>query len=371
MFDHIQTPALLLDLPKLDRNVARLKARLEGLGVAARPHMKTVKSVEILNRMAPRAITVSTLKEAEMFAAAGARDILYAVGLAPQKIARVRALRATGVDLAVIVDSEAAARAIAASEGPPIPVLIEVDTDGHRAGVAPGDAARLTAIGRILHAGPGSALRGVMTHAGASYGAAGVARHAEVAEQERAGTVAAARALRDAGLPCAVVSVGSSPTAHAARGLEGVTEVRAGVYMFGDLVQAGLGVCALEDIAISVLGTVIGHQDEKGWIIVDAGWMALSRDRGTAALDVDQGYGLVCSVDGEPFGDLIVVDANQEHGIIALRPGSDGPLPLLAIGDQVRILPNHACATAAQHEAYQVIGADGRVEAVWPRFNGW
>src|SRR3546814_5431242 len=122
--------------------------------------------------------------------------------------------------------------------------------------------------------------------------------------------------LRDAGLPCPVVSVGSSPTAHFARNLDGVTEVRAGVYVFFDLVMAGIGVCTLDDIALSVLTTVIGHQHDKGWIIVDAGWMALSRDRGTQSQRVDQGYGVVCDEAGSPLPGLLVTGANQEHGIV-------------------------------------------------------
>lgn len=370
MLTDVPTPALILDRERFDRNVARLKRRLDGLGVKLRPHMKTAKSVDVLRRLAPAAITVSTLKEAELFAEAGAGDILYAVGLAPSKIARVRELRARGVELSVIVDNADAARAIAGSSGEPIPVLIEIDTDGHRAGVQPQDAETLVGIGRILSSG-GAGLAGVMTHAGGSYCAPGAERHARAAEAERAGTVAAAETLRRAGLSCDVVSVGSSPTAHAATSLEGVTEVRAGVYMFGDLVQVGLGVTGIEDIALSVLATVIGHQREKGWIIVDAGWTALSRDRGTAGQEVDQGYGLVCAADGTAYRDLIVADANQEHGIITLRPGSGAALPELSVGDQVRILPNHACATATQHDRYHVIGKSGAVEEVWPRFSGW
>jgi D-serine deaminase-like pyridoxal phosphate-dependent protein len=169
-----------------------------------------------------------------------------------------------------------------------------------------------------------------------------------------------------------VVSVGSTPTAHFAGSLDGVTEVRAGVFVFFDLVMAGIGVCEIDDIALSVLGTVIGHQPEKGWILVDAGWMAMSRDRGTAKQKIDQGYGLVCDIEGRPVGDLILSDANQEHGIITVRPGSDAQLPDLPIGTRVRILPNHACATGAQHEAYQVVRSDSdKIEAVWPRFGGW
>jgi D-serine deaminase-like pyridoxal phosphate-dependent protein len=127
----------------------------------------------------------------------------------------------------------------------------------------------------------------------------------------------------------------------------------------------------VEDIAVSVLATVIGHQRAKGWIIVDSGWMALSRDRGTARQKVDQGYGLVCDVAGRPYGDLIVVDANQEHGIVALRRGSAAALPDLSLGSRVRILPNHACATGAQHDRYHVLDHTGAVGAIWPRINGW
>ena len=98
----------------------------------------------------------------------------------------------------------------------------------------------------------------------------------------------------------------------------------------------------------------------------------MSRDRGTAKQKIDQGYGLVCDIEGRPFGDLILSDANQEHGIITVRPGSDAQLPDLPIGTRVRILPNHACATGAQHEAYQVVRSDSdKIEAVWPRFGGW
>jgi D-serine deaminase-like pyridoxal phosphate-dependent protein len=318
--------------------------------------------------------TVSTLKEAEHFAAAGVRDIIYAVGIAPGKLARVLALRSAGVDLAVIVDTVEQARLVADASrdtGSPVPALIEIDCDGHRSGVRPDDAERLIEIGRALHDG-GAELRGVLTHAGGSYGARGRTALERCAEEERAGAVHSADVLRGAGLPCPVVSVGSTPTAHFCRDLSGVTEVRAGVFVFFDLVMAGIGVCTIDDIAVSVLATVIGHQPAKGWILVDAGWMAMSRDRGTAKQDVDQGYGLVCDINGRPFDELIVADANQEHGVVALRSGSGGTLPDLPIGARVRILPNHACSTGAQHSSYHVV-RDGSdiIEAEWPRFRGW
>ena len=373
--DELDTPALVLDVARMERNVARLTQRLSALGVRFRPHVKTAKSVEVARRLFPDGrgpITVSTLKEAEYFAAAGMTDITYAVGLAPAKIARLRSLVARGVDVSVIIDSEEPARALAAARGDgAMPaVLLEIDCDGHRGGLTPADG-RLLSIAGILRDG-GIELRGVLTHAGESYRCRGGIGLPEAAEAERAAAVAAAELLRSHGHAAPVVSVGSTPTAHFARDLTGVTEVRAGVFVFFDLVMHGIGVCAIDDIALSVLTTVIGHKPEKGWILTDAGWTALSRDRGTASHPVDQGYGLVCDADGVPYPDLIVADVSQEHGIIAVRPGSGAVLPDIPVGAQVRILPNHACATGAQHELYHVVRTGSRdIVAGWSRMRGW
>ncbi|MES1955035.1 alanine racemase domain-containing protein [Salinisphaera hydrothermalis EPR70] len=360
----------------MERNIGRLREHLDGLGVSLRPHLKTAKSVEIAQRVmtAPAGpATVSTLKEAEQFAQAGVTDLTYAVGIEPTKLQRVIALRAAGADIAVLLDSvEQAHIVVAASRdsGEPIPALIEIDCDGHRSGIDPADAERITAIGRLL--AEGASLRGVLAHAGASYGARSETELRACADNERDAVVRAANTLREAGLPCPVVSAGSTPTAHFADDLTGVTEIRAGVFVFFDLVMAGLGVCQIDDIALSVMATVIGHQVDKGWIIVDAGWMAMSRDRGTAKQSVDQGYGVVCDQNGKPYPGLIMADANQEHGVLAIRNDSTAALPDLQIGDRVRILPNHACATGAQHDRYHVIrGSSGHIEAEWPRFGGW
>ena len=374
--DALETPCLVLDAGRMERNIKRLRSRLDGLGVSLRPHLKTAKSVDVARRVMTTPAgpaTVSTLKEAEQFASAGVRDMIYAVGITPSKIARVLALRARGADLVVVLDSVDQARTVAEASlnaGIPIPAMIEIDCDGHRSGVAPANQALLLEVGQAVAAG--AELRGVMTHAGDSYKGGGVEAQQRYAEAERVAVVEAARVLRAAGLSCPVVSVGSTPTAHHATDLSGVTEVRAGVFVFFDLVMAGIGICQVSDIALSVLATVIGYQREKGWIITDGGWMSLSRDRGTAKQVVDQGYGLVCDIDGNLCGDIFVADANQEHGIIAVRPGSGAQLPDLAVGDRVRILPNHACATAAQHDAYHVVrGHSQVVEARWPRFGGW
>jgi D-serine deaminase-like pyridoxal phosphate-dependent protein len=192
-----------------------------------------------------------------------------------------------------------------------------------------------------------------------------------MAEQERAGCVQAAERLRAAGLPCAVVSVGSTPTALSAARLDGVTEVRAGVYVFFDLVMHNIGVCAPEDIALSVLATVIGHQAEKGWAILDAGWMAMSRDRGTAKQKHDFGYGQACDLEGRVIEGYVLSGANQEHGILSLADGTATDIvERFPIGTRLRILPNHACATGAQFPEYHALAQDGSLRA-WPRLHGW
>ena len=370
----LETPALVLDAGVMEANIARLRARLRGLGVALRPHVKTAKSIDVARRCLegePGGITVSTLAEAEYFASHGVRDILYAVGIAPNKLAHVLDLRRRGVRLAIIADNLEQARfagEAARAAGERLPLLIEIDCDGHRSGMKP-DAAGLVELGRAIEEG-GCALQGVMTHAGSSYNCRSTAGIEEVAEAERAAVVSAAQRLRAAGLPAPVVSVGSTPTAMHARRLDGVTEVRAGVYVFFDLVMAGISVCKVGDVALSVLATVIGHQSDKRWAITDGGWMAMSRDRGTAAQPVDQGYGLVCDLDGRPLDGVIVAEANQEHGILAHR-SDPSRMPALPVGTLVRILPNHACATAAQHAGYHVVRGSRAIEARWPRSGGW
>ena len=368
------TPALVLDQGRMARNIARMRQKLDALGVGFRPHVKTCKNIDVARRMMPGPrgpITVSTLKEAEQFFAHGVSDILYAVGIAPGKLPQVADLRARGCDLAVILDSLQAADALSGycrENRLEIPALIEIDADSHRGGVKP-DSPDLLSVGRALTGG--ATLRGVMTHAGASYACRSVEAIAAMAEQERAAVVLAAKRLREAGLPSPVVSVGSTPTATFAADLAGVTEVRAGVFVFQDLVMAGLGACAVEDIAVSVLVTVIGQQREKGWVLTDGGWMSVSRDRGTAGQAVDQGYGLVLDADGRLLEGLLMTDANQEHGILSRRDGASVDWSAFGIGTRLRILPNHACATAAQHAEYFVVDGAQDVIARWPRFGGW
>ena len=373
--DQLPTPSLILDQAKMEANIARMAARIGALGGVLRPHVKTNKSMDVTRKVIEgghvAGITVSTLGEAAYFFENGVSDIMYAVGIAPNKLDRVASLMAKGCDIKIVLDNEDMAKLVAedgAKRGIAYKVLIELDTDGHRSGADPkGDA--LLSIGGLLHNSDGASLVGVMTHAGESYNCQTPESLLNIARQERDLTVHAATRLREAGYECPVVSVGSTPTALAVDDLAGVTEVRAGVYVFFDLVMAGVGVCRPEHIAVSVLSSVIGYQKDKGWAITDGGWMALSRDRGTADQSVDYGYGMVVNAQGEHFGDLALIRANQEHGVVGALSG-ETPFEALPLGGMVRVLPNHACATAAQYSKYYVVDGD-RVVAEWPRFSGW
>ena len=202
---NLTTPALILDEAKMLRNIGRLADRFDGKNVVLRPHLKTEKSIDatrlVLNEGRGPA-TVSTLREAEIFAAAGIHDITYAVGISPQKLEQVVAIRRSGCDLSIILDSVEQAVAVAEVShrlGVAIPALIELDCDGHRSGVEPSDPL-LIEIGKILHNSEAE-LRGVLTHAGESYEFVGKKIHAALAEQERLAAVTAAEKLRASGLP--------------------------------------------------------------------------------------------------------------------------------------------------------------------------
>ncbi len=373
----LDTPTLILDQSRLRTNIARISTRAHELGVDLRPHMKTAKCVEVA-RLAIEghsgAITVSTLKEAEYFAGHGFRDIAYAVGIAPDKLARVAALRKSGTRVSVITDNIDVAREIgvrARDLDAEFEVLIEIDTGDGRAGIGI-ESDGLIAIGQALHGAPGVSLGGVLTHAGQTYGGKDTDAIAAVAEAERAGAVRAAERLRAAGLPCPVVSVGSTPAAAHARNLDGVSELRAGVYVFQDVFQAEIGSCALADIAVSVLTTVTGQHPERGEIVVDAGGLALSKDRSTATAPRDAGYGLVLDAKcGDSLPVMFVDRVSQEHGIVKAETGTL-PFDRLKPGTRLRILPNHACFTAAAYDGYHVIDGGGEaVMAYWSRVNGW
>ena len=372
--DALETPALLLDRAVLERNCSRMSIRMREAGVSLRPHLKTAKSRDVA-RLATQghsgAVTVSTLAEARHFLDGGFTDILYAVGMVPAKAPAAAALQRAGARLTLILDNAAAAQALgqaAAELGAHFPILIEIDSGGGRAGVLP-DSSEVLEVAAAIEAQKSLELAGVMTHAGHSYHCRGAAEIAQVAEAERRALVQAAERLRQNGHACAVVSAGSTPTAvHAAR-FDGLTEMRPGVYVFNDLDQVGIGSCGPEDLALSVLASVIGHNRRTQRILIDAGALALSKDVSAQEFFQNIGYGRICDLSGRPLPGLYVESVHQEHGLVASSEG-EPPYDAFPVGSKLRILPNHACITAAAYTHYEVLRDHQPIER-WERVNGW
>lgn len=379
----VETPALLLDWPRVKQNLQAMSARMEEARVDLQPHMKTAKAVPIAREAVQGhsgGVTVSTLREAEILAEAGFPAITWAAGLVPQKLARVNRLleRFPRLSFRMLVDhpgAVAAAGDAARAFGRTFSLLIEIDSGQHRAGLLPTDP-RLPELARRIHQDPGLNLAGVLTHAGHSYAARNPEEAAIYAEQERLAVVGAAGMIGGLGLRCPVRSVGATPTAMFGTNFTGVTEARPGVYMFMDVFQAQIGCCALDDIALSVLTSVIGIHQDPDRILIDAGALALSLDCSTSLQsgkgDPDRycGYGLVCDMEGRLLPDLYVEKLHQEHGFIASRNPARTPLPALSIGEKLRILPIHACMTAAGWSHY-ILTAWGEVTGKMARFRGW
>lgn len=365
----LDTPYLLIDETKLQRNIDRLQAHIATHGSQLRPHLKTLRTLEaaeylLPNKSAPA--TVSTLAEAEAYADAGYTDLLYAVGIAPAKLARVAKLRQRGINLHILLDTPEQAAAVvefARHQQQQLSVLIEIDSDDHRGGIKP-DSPQLLKIAAQL----GEHFSGLMTHAGGSYGCTTAAGLRAFAQQECNAIRHASQRLAEAGINCDITSVGSTPTAHFGTDFTDISEVRAGVYTTFDLVMKNIGVCTLDDLAMSVVTTVIGYNKDKRWLLTDSGWMAMSRDRGTAGQTQDYNYGQVCQIDGSALDGLTLTGTSQEHGVIELT--DDYSVTDFAIGTPLRILPNHACATAAMHPTYHLLKSDGS-HAQWQRIVGW
>ena len=347
----LDTPAVLIDLDRLERNVARMAEKARAAGVALRPHCKTHKLPEVarmqLNAGA-RGITLAKVGEAEVFAAQGFDDIFLAYPIVgAQKARRLLAL-ADRVRLAVGADSVAGARTLAdafAAAGRQLDVMLKIDVGLHRAGVLPEQA---LALAQQLVDLKGLRLRGIFTHAGQGYGCETTEALAGTGHHEGDSMAAVARELRGAGLPCDVVSVGSTPTALFAM-RPGVTESRPGTYVYYDASEVSLGVCTMDDCAISVLATVVSTPAADR-AVLDAGSKTLSNDilRPKAS-----GNGWIVGRESR------LQRLSEEHGVVGVVPGES-----FTVGERVRIIPNHACVVSNLVDSvYAVRG--GQVEAEW------
>jgi D-serine deaminase-like pyridoxal phosphate-dependent protein len=365
----LPTPALLLDHEVLERNLAAMAARTRALGVALRPHVKTHKCPEIgrLQLAAgARGITVATLPEAAAFADAGFDDITWAFPLVLARLPEVVAL-ARRVTCRVVVESAAALEALGAAArgaGLVVHAWLEVDSGHHRSGVAPEAPASLE-LARRLATERGVAFDGLLTHAGHSYHARTREERAAVAERERAVMADFAARLEPAGIRVSGVSVGSTPGMSAVEKLDGVTEVRPGNYAFYDFMQLAAGVCAPDDCAVTVLTSVVSHQPGADHVVVDAGALALSKDPGPANPALARGFGpVVRGLSGHELEPALAVRGmSQEHGMVGGERAED--VSGLAVGDKLRVLPNHSCLTVAMFDEYQVVRGEAVVDR-WP-----
>jgi len=369
----LSTPAAVVDLDVLERNCRAMAARARDLGVALRPHVKTHKCVEAARLQAagaPARLTVSTLAEAAFFARAGFDDLTWAVPVAPHRIAEALDLADAVGTLHLFVDHESTRERLdraARDRGLRAAVFLKVDCGYHRAGVDPAAPASVDLARRIADS-PGLALAGVATHAGHAYACRDRAAILAVARAERDVTAAFAETLRAAGIDVPVVSVGSTPTMAVVDRLDGVDEIRPGNYAFFDVFQATVGACALDDVALSVLGSVIGSYPERRGLVLDTGGTALSHDPGPRHVDPDCGYGIVRPLPGgTAFGDLRIAALSQEHARVTL-PADLPRLP--APGERVRVLPNHACMAAGLFDRYHVVRGENVVD-VWRPAKYW
>jgi len=365
--DDLTTPAFLVERSVLNRNCDRMRRKAHDSGVAFRPHVKTHKTVEI-GRVQHGGwtgpITVSTLAEAEQFAASGFRDITYAVPIPPEKLARAAALAARIERLSVLIDSEDALRAIEqyyASHGNVFDVFLKVDCGYHRAGVDPEnpDSVRLAVA---MARSEAVRMQGLLTHAGHSYHARDVEDIRRVAAEEL-GCLTRFRALLAAeGLGETLRSIGSTPTASVVDSFEDCDEVRPGNYVFYDAFQSTIGSCTLADCAASVLTTVVGSYPERATVVIDAGALALSKDLGPDHVDPGFGYGVVCDLDLRPLP-MRIVALSQEHGKVEAHAH-------VPVGTRLRVVPNHSCLTAAMFDRYHVVDR-GKVVDQWKPVRGW
>jgi D-serine deaminase-like pyridoxal phosphate-dependent protein len=349
----LPTPALLVDLDRLEANLEGMAERCRRLGVRLRPHAKTHKCVEIAHRqrdLGAVGLTVSTLAEAQVFEAAGFHDLTWALPVPLSRLAEARTLAAR-ITLRLVVDTEEAVAALEAT-GFPFRTYLKVDCGYHRAGVDPGrpeavELARRLARSRRLR------FAGLLTHSGHAYRARGRAALAAVAEEERRVMAEFAARLAAEGLEVPEVSVGSTPAMSAVAHLDGVTEARPGNYAFYDRMQVGLGVCTVADCALTVLTSVVSSPAGSDHSVVDAGALALSKDPGLPFAEPPS-MGEVLT-DGGLDPDLRLVSLSQEHGILSRRR---------PLGERLRILPNHSCLAAACFDRLHVVRADSVLD-VW------
>lgn len=351
----LDTPAVLIDLDKLEQNIQRMAAFAAAQKINLRPHIKTHKIPQIAQRQLQAGaigITCQKLGEAEVMVANGVDDILITyIMVGTQKLNRLAQLKRRA-NICTVVDSEEAMAPLAAAMQQAElqhEVMIEVNTGLNRCGVLPGEP--VLALVQRLQKYPSLKLRGVFTHEGHAYNFPDLTERERVVMQAAEAMKRTAQLLREHGFVCQVVSVGSTPSAMIIGKAAGVTEVRPGNYVFYDRVQLKLGSCTEEQIAASVLATVVSRPAPDR-AIIDAGNKTMCTDN---AADFNHTIGVVV---GHP--ELTFNYSSEEHGRMTSKSGAIN----LQVGDRVRLLPNHACGMMNMHDEVYAVRGDSVVE-VW------
>jgi len=347
--EDLPTPSVVVDLDVLESNVRGMQERAREAGLKLRPHAKTHKSPEVgrLQIAAGAAgLTLAKTSEAEVFASLGFEDIFLGYPIYGADKARRLLALADRIRLAVGVDSEAGARSLGDvfhAAGRRLPVRLKIDCGYHRVGVPPEEA---VVMAQRIAALPGIELAGVFTHGGQGYAGRTPEEVAEAGHLEGRVVAAAAEAIRAAGLPVGEVSLGSTPTARAGMSERGVTETRPGTYVYNDFSQVQLGSCRPEDCAMTIVATVVSSPATDR-AVVDAGSKTLSND---PLRPEGPGHGAILGRRSR------LARLSEEHGVIGVEPGES-----FAVGERVRILPNHACIVSNLHDRLVAVRR-GRVE---------
>lgn len=360
-----------MDVERVRRNAEQITAIARRNNVPLRPHVKTHKCVEVARIQTAGhggEITVSTLAEARAFAKNGFSDITYAVPVERGKFGDAIEIVRGGTKLNLITDDAETMRQLdeaAGKAGVKFDIFLKVDCGYHRCGVEP-ETKEAVEIPRQISDSKNLNFAGILTHAGHSYNVKTKEEIVQIACRERDCMVELAERLREKSIEVPTVSIGSTPSITHVDHLEGVDEIRPGNYIFFDAFQATLGSCGFEDTALTVLASVIHRDAVRKKLVVDAGAIALSKDRGAFEIDPQCGYGHVLNIDGNETG-MRVFSVSQEHGQIT---APDGMFDKFKVGDRVRILANHSCLTAAQHTHYNVV-ENGDIVDRWEIHGGW
>ena len=350
--DDLRTPAVVVDKARVLRNIDRMQAAAAARAVQLRPHAKTHKSPAIARWQIERGavgICCAKLGEAEVFADAGIADIRLPYPLNPANADRLIALAAR-THVSFIVDHAAVAQAWSralAQAGVAVDVLVKVDVGFHRCGIDPDPATAVPFIQQVV-ALPGLRLKGLLSHAGQAYHASSEAHLQEMAAAEARTLTRLAAAARQAGVAIEELSAGATPTARFSLLQDGLTEYRAGNFVYYDRTQVGLGAASVDDCALTVLTRVVS-KPARDRVILDAGSKTLSSD-GARGFQPTPGYGIVLGHDG-----LSIERLSEEHATVRVTGGDTALEP----GDLVRILPNHSCVVSnLVDQAWLVDGSD-------------